>query len=302
MARALKGKDPKTAKPSKPKVLIFGKPGVGKTWASLDFPSVYYIDTEGGANLDHYTDKLKKAGGKYLGPEDGANDFEVVTEEIITLATTSHPYRTLVIDSYSKLFNSQVTADYERMLKAGRDMDKTFGAEKKTAINWTRRWLRWFEKLDMNVILICHEKAMWKDGKEVGATFDGWDKLEYELHLALAITKQGNSRKAMVTKSRLVQFPDLERFDWSYAEFAQRYGRDVMEANAAPVRLATPEQIKQYKALLDLVKVDPKVIEKWDENCEVLTDLDFDSMQTRLTFLNSKLPKQAADKKEMVAA
>ncbi len=37
--RTLKGTDPKSAKPSKPKILIYGKPGVGKTWAALDFPS-----------------------------------------------------------------------------------------------------------------------------------------------------------------------------------------------------------------------------------------------------------------------
>ena len=65
----LRAVDPKAASPSKPKILIFGKPGVGKTWTSLDFPSVYYIDTEGGADLNHYTDKLKKAGGVYFGPD-----------------------------------------------------------------------------------------------------------------------------------------------------------------------------------------------------------------------------------------
>src|SRR5664280_1663930 len=71
----LKAKDPKTTEPSKPKILIFGKPGVGKTWFSLDFPSVYYIDTEGGADLAHYTAKLIKSGGVYMGPEDGSLDF-----------------------------------------------------------------------------------------------------------------------------------------------------------------------------------------------------------------------------------
>ena len=48
----LKAKDPVNAEPSKPKMLIFGKPGVGKTWGALDFPSCYYIDTEGGAGAD----------------------------------------------------------------------------------------------------------------------------------------------------------------------------------------------------------------------------------------------------------
>jgi hypothetical protein len=291
MARQLRGTDPKEAKPSKPKVLIFGKPGVGKTWASMDFPGVYYIDTEGGANLAHYTDKLKKSGAGYLGPDNGSNDFDVVLEEVITLATQPHNYRTLVIDSFSKLFNTQVAVDFDRMEKAGRDMDKTFGAEKKGAIGATRQLIRWFEKLDMNVILICHEKAMWKDGKEVGQTFDAWDKLEYELHLALRIEKVGPARKAIVTKTRLEAFPDLARFDWSYEAFAERFGRTVIEAAAVPTQLCTPEQVRQYTALLELVKVDPKIMEKWNENCANVAELDAEGMAKRLGFLSSRLPK-----------
>lgn len=290
MGRALKATDPKAAKPSKPKILIFGKPGVGKTWTALDFPSAYLIDGEGGANLAHYTDKLKASGGAYMGPDQGANDFSVVTEEIITLATTKHHFRTLIIDSYSKMMGAAISAEYERMEKAGRDMEKTFGAEKKPALNWTRRWLRWFDKLDMNVVLICHEKDEYKDGKLAGTTFDGWDKLAHELHLALHIVKQGGSRKARVVKTRLLGFPDAEVFDWGYAAFAERYGRDVMEAEAAPAEMATAEQIKQFSDLLAVVKVDAKVLERWDENGDP-ADLARDDLQKRITYLTNLMPK-----------
>ncbi len=292
MARALRGTDPKAAKPSKPKVLIFGKPGCGKTWASLDFPSVYYVDCEGGANLPHYTDKLRNSGGLYLGPDQGSNDFAVVTEEIITLATTDHQYRTLVIDSYSKIFNTQVAADYERMEKAGRDMEKTFGAEKKGAINWTRRWLRWFEKMDLSVILICHEKDNYQDGKLIGSAADAWPKLEYELHLALHISKAGASRKAKVTKSRLQGFQDAESFEWSYESFATKYGRDVIEAKAAPVAMATTEQVAEYNAMLSIVKVDQKILEKWEENGGP-EDLSQEDLSKRLTYLGKLIPRGA---------
>lgn len=295
MARTLKGTDPKAAKPSKPKILIYGRPGVGKTWASIDFPSVYYIDVEGGANLEHYTDKLKAAGGAYLGPMDGSNNFETVIEEVITLATTEHHYRTLVIDSYSKLFNTQVDINYEAMSKAGREMDKTFGAEKKPAIALTRRLVRWLDKLDMNAILICHEKAQWKDGKEVGATYDGWDKLEYELHLAMQIVKQGAARKARVTKSRLAEFPDAESFPWSYDEFAKRYGRDVIESGATAIKLSTPEQLKQLDAMIQVLKVDAEVIEKWKDKAgvETFAEMDTDTIAKCIAYLDAKIPKAA---------
>lgn len=289
MARTLKATDPKAAKPSKPKILIYGKPGVGKSFTALDFPSAVLIDCEGGSNLPHYTDKLKASGGIYLGPDQGANDFSVVTEEIITLATTKHPYRTLIIDSYSKIMGTAISAEYERMEKAGREMDRTFGAERKPALNWTRRWLRWFEKLDMNVLMVCHEKDVYQDGKMLGTTFDGWDKLGHELHLALNIIKVGASRKARVTKTRLTGFPDGEAFDWSYATFAERYGKDIMEASAEPTALATPEQTKQFADLIAIVKVDPKVLEKWEENGDS-ADLTKDDLQKRIDYLQKLLP------------
>ena len=104
----LRAVTPKAAEPSKPKMLLYGRPGVGKTWASLDWPSVFYIDTEGGADLAHYTDKLERAGGVYLGPEQGSLSFETVMEQVQALATEQHLYRTLVIDSISKLFNMEM--------------------------------------------------------------------------------------------------------------------------------------------------------------------------------------------------
>ena len=78
---------PKTVKPHKPKVLVYGPPGAGKTWVSLDFPAVYYIDTESGADLDDYQEKLFNSGGGYLGQDQGSLDFDVVIAQIKALAT-----------------------------------------------------------------------------------------------------------------------------------------------------------------------------------------------------------------------
>src|ERR1700735_4833037 len=91
----LKAVEPEIIEPKKPKVLVFGKPGVGKTWASIDFPNVYYIDTEGGADLDHYRAKLKSAGGVYLGPEQGSLDIDEMIIQIQALATEEHDFRTV---------------------------------------------------------------------------------------------------------------------------------------------------------------------------------------------------------------
>lgn len=260
----LKAVDPKAAEPSKPKVLIYGKPGVGKTWTSLDFPNVYYIDTEGGADLAHYTDKLKKAGGVYFGPDQGSLDFNSVINEIQALATEEHNFKTVVIDSFTKLFNLAVANEAERLGEKN-----AFGADKKPAISQTRRLVNWLTKLDMNVVLVCHEKTQWGtdakgDRAEIGTTFDAWDKLEYELHLCLNILKVGPNRLARVRKSRLLGFPDAETFPWSYDEFAKRYGKDVIERKSEAIKLATPEQVAEINRLLGIVKLP---CEEWLEKC-----------------------------------
>ena len=291
MARTLKAIEPTTAKPSKPKILVYGIGGVGKTTVAIDFPKTYLIDCEGGANLPQYTERLKKSGGMYFGPDQGANDFAAVTEEIITLATTKHPFKTIVIDSVSKIFNTAVAAEHERMEKAGRDMEKTFGAEKKPALNWLRRWLRWFEKIDMNVIMVAHQKDQYVEGKLSGTTFDCWEKLNYELHLSLQIIKQGPSRKAKVMKSRLTGFPDADVFDWSYAEFANRFGKDVIESEVTQVQMATPEQIVRFNDLMKIVKLDQKVIDKWSDTADNLEDLSTDDMKKRIDYMTALLPK-----------
>ena len=199
--------------------------------------------------------------------------------------------RAFLIDSVSKIFNTAVAAEHERMEKAGRDMEKTFAAEKKPALNWMRRWLRWFEKIDMNVIMVAHQKDQYVEGKLSGTTFDCWEKLNYELHLSLQIIKQGPSRKAKVMKSRLTGFPDADVFDWSYAEFANRFGKDVIESEVTQVQMATPEQITRFNDLMKIVKLDQKVIDKWSDTTDNLEDLSTDDMKKRIDYMTALLPK-----------
>lgn len=283
-ASKLKAVEPKSAEPSKPKILIFGKPGVGKTWASLDFPACYYLDTEGGANLSHYTDKLARAGGVYFGIEQGSQNFASIIEQVKALATEDHPYRTVIIDSISKIFNNEIAAEAMRL----GDKD-AFGASKKPAVALTRRLISWIDKLDMNVILIAHEKPVWANDKQIGVTYDAWDKLEYELHLNLNIVKQGDSRKAIVKKSRLLGFPDASNFEWSYAKFAEMYGKDVIERQGKKVELATEEQIAQVKKLLEVVKLSDSTQDKWiAENKDNLAEIETTKMSNVITHLKGK--------------
>lgn len=287
----LKAVAPKAAEPSKPKILIFGKPGVGKTWGALDFPSVFYIDTEGGADLAHYTDKLERAGGVYLGPEQGSLSFETVLEQVQALATERHDYRTLVIDSVSKLYSVEIANEAERL----GDKD-AFGASKKPAVGYMRRLTNWLQRIDMNVVMIAHEKPLWgldKNGQrsEIGVTFDCWDKLEYELHLCLNIVKAGPDRLAKVGKSRLIGFPEATTFSWSYVQFADRYGKDIIEKEAKQIVLASPEQIAEVTRLLDVVKLPDGTVEKWFQKAgvEAWGEMDADKIDKCIAMLKEKI-------------
>ena len=129
--------------------------------------------------------------------------------------------------------------------------------------------IRWLDKLDMNVILVCHEKPEWSKGEQVGFVPDAHEKLEYELHLCLQILKEGESRKAFTKKSRLEQFPDGKKFDWSYDEFAKKCGKSVMEAQAKQIILASPEQVKELNELMEIVKMPEDIVEKWFKKANV---------------------------------
>lgn len=291
MTTKLKAVPPKTAEPTKPKILVFGKPGVGKTWASLDFPNVYYIDTENGASLSHYTDKLAKSGGVYFGPEQGSLDFKEVITQVQALATEKHTFKTLVIDSLSRLFALEVQKEAERLGEKN-----AFGADKKPAVANMRRLIAWLSRLDMNVILICHEKPLWGtingDRTEIGVTFDAWEKLDYELDLCLNVKKLPNgNRTATVTKSRLLEFPEGKPFPWSFAEFAHRYGEAIIEKESTPVELASPELVAEILRFLDIVKIPEDQVQKWlcAAGANNFAEMDKDKAEKVLTHLKGKV-------------
>lgn len=292
----LKAKDPATAAPSKPKIMLSGIYKVGKTWFAMGFPGVYYIDTERGADREHYTERLKLGGGVYMGPEDGTMDADVIIEQFKALATESHGYKTVVLDSVTKIFNHLIGREQERIIESGKKDE--FGASKKPAIAFMRRLIMWTARLDMNVIFIAHEKAEYgvdKNGErtEVGKTADVWEKMPYELDLWLHATKRGPSRILTVRGSRLQSFPEGETFPLEYSDFALRYGKEVIEKATVPIALAAAEQVDEINRLVDLLKVDPTVIAKWLDkaNAETFAELNTTHAAKIIEALAAKLKK-----------
>lgn len=273
---ALKAKPPAEVKPGHSKLMVFGRSGVGKTWFALSFPNPYYIDTEGGADLSHYMQRLTESGGAYLGPTDGSNDFETLHDQIKALATEEHQYKTLVIDSISKIYQTAIATEQERL-----GTKDAFGASKKPAVSNMRRLINWIDRLDMNVVFIAHEAPEWgvvnEERKEIGKMPDVWDKLIYELDLTLRIEQHSRSLiTATVFKTRLTGFPAGERFDLlkgaedvGYANFAARYGKDYIEATPQPIKLAAKKDVDEFLRLAALINLSEETREKIKEKAQI---------------------------------
>jgi DNA polymerase III delta prime subunit len=266
---ALKGKAP-TAVQKRLKALFFGPPGVGKTTAALQFPAPYLIDTERGAENDQYVRALQKSGGAYL----FTTDPDELIEELRSLISEQHGYRTLIIDPLTIIYNDLLD-------KAADQVGTDFGRHKGPANRKIKHLLSLILRLDMNVIITSHAKAKWirsKDarGKDTavqeGVTFDCYDGLDYLFDLVFEVNKRGTERVGIVRKTRIETFPEGEVFPFGYDAIAERYGRDLLEREARAVPLATKEQIDE---LMELVG-DKKDGEAW--LAKVLTKADAETV------------------------
>jgi hypothetical protein len=284
----LKAVKPEIVVTPKPKFLLSGRSGVGKTMFSLDFPAPYYMDVEGGAVRRQYREKLATTGGVYFGKEQGSEDFNAIIEEIKALATTKHPYKTLIIDSFSHLYLRAASIAEE---KFGND----FGKDKKEANRPTRQLMRWISEVDMTVLLVCHSKDKWeRRGRDIintGSTFDGYDKLEFDMDLWLEAQKMGNTRTLLVRKSRIESFPEGKEISLDYKEFSELYGKEAIEKGSVPVEMATPELAKKLRDLLEVVKIEQDVVDAWlkKASAEKFEDMKLSQINACISMCEKKL-------------
>jgi len=108
-----------------------------------------------------------------------------------------------------------------------------------------------------------------KQGEYARPDADAWDKLEYELDLCVNVLKNGPTRIGRVRKSRLQEFPDASTFTWSYKDFADKYGMDIIQKKSEKIELATEEQLKEMERLFSTVKLPDGQEEKWLKSAQV---------------------------------
>lgn len=268
---ALRGKKP-TVIAKRLKALFYGEPGVGKTTAAIQFPRPYLIDTEKGAVNDQYGKAIETRGGVVF----QTNDFQDIVQEVTSLLSEPHEYRTLIIDPITTVYDDLIQ---KAEAKVGSEFGRHYGEAKK---QW-KRLGNLLMRLDMNVIVTSHQKNLYGDAmKIIGKTFDGPKGLDYMFDLVFEVAKRGADRVGVVRKSRCTEFPEGDIFPFAYDEVAERYGRAVLEREAVAQALATTEQINELRSLLADRVNGQELQDKW------LTKAEAETLE--------ELPAEVADK------
>ncbi len=263
------------------KALFYGAAGVGKTTAAIAFPKPYLIDTEKGASNDQYVKLLEKSGGVIF----QTSDFEDLMQEVKSLLSEKHDYKTLIIDPLTTVYNDLLD---KAAAKVGTEFGRHYGEANKSMKHLLNLLLR----LDMNVIITSHAKNEYGDNlKVLGTTYDCYKKLDYLFDLVFEIQKRGKERVGIAKKSRIASFPDGDQFPFSYDSIADKYGREILERNAIPVELATKEQVEEIKRLIDLMKIPAETYQKWLDKGEAenFGEMASESIQKCIDSLNSKM-------------
>lgn len=268
------------------KAFFYGNAKVGKTTAAIQFPKPYLIDTERGAENDKYVNLLEKSGGVIF----QTNDFDEVIKEVKLLLTEKHEYKTLILDPLTTLYNDLVE-------KAGNKVGTDFGRHYNEANKRIKSLYNLLLRLDMNVIITSHAKNEYGPNMSViGQTFDCYKKMDYLFDLILEIQKRGKERVALIKGTRIEGFKEDEVFPFSYDEISNRYGKDILEKECQVSILANPEQIKEMKHLVEVLRLDQDTIDKMFKKEEV-EDWEFmsgDYIQKCINHFKSKIQGEAA--------
>jgi len=277
----LRAKKPEV-KDKRLKMMVFGDYGVGKTTAAIQFPNSYILDLERGT--DQYSKTINKNGSVVF----QTTDAKEIKEECLQLLTTKHNFRTLIIDPMTIMYSSIQDYWSRKFGKAAEEKGKDgeladpgmrYWAKVKAEYKAIQRILF---NLDMNVLCIYHQKIEYGPNfSKIGVSFDGMKGDGYFYDPAFRVEASGNDRIAIKIKERAEigenQFPDT--FPWSYQNFLKYHGKDIIEKVAVPVAMANSALVKEVEKLVDVIKIDSKIIEKWFEKANADTWHDFSQVQ-----------------------
>lgn len=286
---ALRARKP-VVKQARLKTLLYADKGVGKTHFCCSFPDTYYIDTEKLEDFPHFVKMIEQNNGVLL----YVTELSEIIAEVKELLTVKHHYKTLVIDSISfpAFWLSQMEA--ERLAAKNKDSEGTeYGANLAKAKRLTFQLGILLSRLDMNVIVVAHEKRKFADNKEIGKEYDVNEKMAYSLGSVWNLRLLGKSRKLFVEKSRYTQMPtgDVLDFDDGYNIVKERFGEEIFIRESKSEELATKEQIEEFNRLVKFLQVPDTTVQKWLQSVHAAEPSEVNKvvMQEKIDTLHKKL-------------
>lgn len=248
----------------RPKILLWGDSGSGKTMLALQFPAPVVIDLERGSEL-------------YAGERSfdvvHTQDPDRVRELIDWLRANKHPYRTFVLDPvtlYWEALQRKWSDIFLRRNKSGKGFKFEFYDFQ------PRDWMQIRDEyqdlmrailgLDMTVVVTAHSKAQYDDGqfmKKIGDTFDSQKKTPYLFDVVLQLTHDPATGRHLsrVVKDRTRRLPQ-EAFETNYAVFERAFG-ESLRREARPFSPATTEQlIELWKLAKDYGMTESQVLSR----------------------------------------
>lgn len=281
------------------KLFLYGPAGVGKTTAAIQFPNAVVIDMEKGT--ENYSKTIAKSGSIVL----QTTNPDEVKAEIKTLLTEKHPYKTLIIDpmtafynalqeKWSRIFEKHATSEKQAELQ---DFGMRYWGRVKSEYKSVQRMLM---ALDMNILVTSHQKDIYGAGmSKIGVGPDSMkgDEYFFDYVFQLQADKDKKARMANTVKERAEiganKFPD--QFVWSYDNFLKFYGRDIIEKDSEPIKLAKADHVAKIKSLLEVVRIPDEEINKWLNKAAVDTweEMQEKDIEKCIKHVESKLPKSA---------
>lgn len=276
------------------KMFVYGPHGSRKTTSLLQFNRVALIDMEAGS--EEYSALMNKNQSEVL----HTVNADEVKNQVKWLLTEKHNYFTLGLDPitiYYQAVQDKWSRTFEKYAKTEKEVElQDFGMR-----YWGRvksdykSLLRMITQLDMNVIVTAHQKDVYGANMVklgVGAdsmkgdlyVFDYVFRLEVVNGKAIAFTEKQRSDPLMQPK-----FPS--DFEWSYDNFCKFYGKNVLEKEVKPVKLASAEQVARIKELVEIVNVSDEEITKWYTKADVdsFSEMTEEQIVKCIKFLEAKL-------------
>lgn len=282
------------------KMFLYGPPGSRKTTSAIQFPKAVLIDMEKGA--ENYSASIEKSGSVIL----QTTSPDEVLEEVKTLLTEKHDFHTLILDPVT-IFYESTQEKWTRIFESYTDNAKNKELQDFGMRYWGRvksnykAMLRMLLRLDMNIIMTAHQKDIYGGSmNKIGVGPDSMKGDNYFFDNVFQLNVIGGKAIANTIKQRseplyAPKFP--ESFEWSYDNFCNFYGKEILEKESAPVIMANVAQLEQLSQLLETLNISQEQqlkvmetfdIEKWEEATEEQLQKIIDSLQKKIKALTKE--------------